>query len=150
TAYDDNSRITSQTDDNNNATNYFYDALNRRTITVYADCTSDSISHDEHNNVVASNDENGTAANYSYDALNRLTSKNIVTFGPGVSSETTSENYQYDGLSRLIVATDNDTMVTRGTGGTSGYDSLSDVLRETQEIFGIGPGGSQRTITAIF
>ena len=146
-SWDASSRLTGQTDDNGNTTLYAYDSLNRRVMTDYADCTTDSRTYDAHDNVTQTTDANQSVITDIYDLLNRVTNKTIVP-GPRVSSATTLENYQYDGLSRLIRADDNDSLVTRGSAGTSGYDSLSNVLRETQQR--LNPAGPSRTVSAVY
>ena len=149
--WDDSSNLTSQTDDNGNTTQYQYDALDRRTGIDYADCTSSSILYDVHDNAVSMTDANGTQVDCQYDGLNRLTFKNVVTFGTGVIGPplgTGFESYQYDGLSRMIRAEDDDSIVTRGSAITSGYDSLSAVLRETQEH--TNPPAPPRLISAVY
>jgi YD repeat-containing protein len=123
-SWDDNSRLTTQTDDNGNATAYNYDALNRRTKITYADGTNRQFIYDVHHNIVQTTDAASTVVNSTYDLLNRLTAKSISP-GTGVSDDTTFENYKYDGLSRLVYAQDNDSTVTFS------YDSLSNVISET-------------------
>lgn len=122
--WDDTSRLTQQIDDNNNATTYGYDPLNRQTSETCADGTSQSYSYDAHDSRTLSIDANGSVVVADYDALNRLVHKS-VTPGPGVSSDTTFETFQYDGASRLVYAGDNDSLVTRS------HDSLSHPTRET-------------------
>jgi YD repeat-containing protein len=143
--WDDSSRLTSRTDDNGNTTANTYDALDRRVGTDYADCTTDSTTYDVHDNPTLLMDAVGNVVLCSYDLLDRLASKSI-TPGPGASADTTSELYLYDGRSRLIRAQDNDSLVTRGSAGASGYDSLSNVLRETQQI--TAPATPPRTVVA--
>ncbi len=138
--WDDSSRLTGQTDDSANATAYQYDALDRRTMTNYADCTTDSTTYDVHDNATQTTDANGTVvlANQpaDYDLLDRLLHRAIAP-GPGVSADTTVENYQYDGRSRMIIAEDDDSEVTFF------YDSLSNLFRENQQIL---PGGPLRIV----
>jgi len=139
-SWDDSSRLSSQTDDNGNATVYVYDALNRRIRTVFADGTTDNLSHDVHDNVTTRTDANGSVVTTTYDLDDRLAGRTIAP-GPGVSPDTTAETYQYDGASRLVRAQDNDSLLTRA------YDSLSNVLRETQRIL---PAGPVRTFTSTY
>ena len=126
-SWDDTSRLVGQTDDADNTTTSVFDALNRKTAEIMADCTQHSFSFDVHDNRLIMTDANGSVATCTYDLLNRLTTKSI-TVGPGVSTDTTAETYKYDGLSRLVLAEDNDSRVTRN------YDSLSQVTRETLTI----------------
>jgi RHS repeat-associated protein len=126
--WDDSSRLSAQIDDNGNATTYVHDALNRKAATVYADGTEKRIlEFDVHNNAINTIDGNENVVTSTYDDLHRITRKDI-TVGPGVSDDTTFEVYKYDGLSRLIHAEDDDSIVTRG------YDSLSHVTEEIQEL----------------
>ncbi len=122
-AWDDNSRLVAQSDDNGNSTQYRYDALNRRIKTVYADATEHSYVYDVHDNMISTTDANGSIAATQYDLLNRPAVKTI-TLAAGVSSETTFENYSYDGLSRLVKGEDDDSIVRFN------YDSLSQVIEE--------------------
>lgn len=124
-AWDDSSRLLSQTDDNGNATVYTYDALDRKIATTYADGTVHHTVFDVHDNPVLTLDANGTYVTNQFDALDRLVRRDIAV-GPGVSDDTTFENYRYDGRSRLVWAEDNDSTVQMD------YDSLSRVLRDIQ------------------
>ena len=162
-AWDDSSRETSETDDNNRTTRYAYDALDRRIVTQYADGTIDQVGigatwalgqpqpnlgafasgYDAHDAIERRVDANGTRTDSAYDGLDRVLQRTI-TRASGVLG-TTLETYQYDGLSRLVRAQDDDSLVVRGSAATSGYDSLSNVLRETQRVL---PSGPQRTVTA--
>lgn len=161
--WDDSSRLASQTDDNGNATRYAYDALDRRIVTQMADGTLDQIGsgaawtlgmpdpnlgafmsgYDVNDNRAKITDANGSAVMGSYDLLDRLANRTI-TVGPGVVGSplgTSLETYRYDGLSRLVSAQDNDSRATFG------YDSLSNVTRETQQQLLPSPPGPVRAIT---
>jgi YD repeat-containing protein len=143
--WDDSARLIAQTDDNTNTTAYVYDSLNRRIRIDYADCTTQQTRYDAHDNVLSTTDANGTSVTNTYNLRNRLAARTIAP-GPGVSSATTFEQYAHDGLGRLVRAQDNDSLVTRGAGNASGYDSLSHVLRETQQV--TAGGGVPRTVVA--
>ena len=121
--WDDTSRLTSQIDDNGNATTYVYDALNRKIKDIYADGTEHIFAYDVHDNKISTTDANSNMSLCTYDLLNRLIEKDI-TPGAGVSDATTFEIFKYDGLSRLIHAEDDDSLVIRK------YDSLSRVTTE--------------------
>jgi RHS repeat-associated protein len=123
-AWDDSSRLVSQTDDNGHTTAYAYDALNRPVQLTLADGTTHQYAYDVHDNTVTISDANGTAAALTYDLLDRLT-RNDVTPGAGVANATTFETFAYDGLSRLVRAEDDDSTVLRD------HDSLSNLVRET-------------------
>ncbi len=150
-SWDASSRLTSRTDDNGNATTYAYDALDRLIHTTYADGTQDNRFYDVQNNPTQTVDANGSQVASTFDLLDRPTGRTIVP-GAGVAGPpngTTTETYQYDGLSRLVRAQDNDSTVTRGgSAATNGYDSLGQVLRETQQI--TSPVAPVRTVTATY
>jgi RHS repeat-associated protein len=129
-SWDDNSRLTGQTDANTHTTAYVYDSLNRMTGTSFADGTANSATYDVHDNKTATVDANGNQVSATYDLLNRATARTI-TRGSGVQG-TTFESYEYDGLSRTVQAQNNDSLVTRS------YDSLSHVTRETQQVVSSG------------
>ena len=163
-AWDRSSRRTSGTDDRGNATRYAYDALDRLIVTQMADGTIEQIGtgatwilgqtspnlsgftsgYDAHDSVEVRRDAAGSTVTSTYDSLDRLVARSIAR-GLNVLG-TTSETYQYDGLSRVITAEDNDSFVSRGSVSTSGYDSLDNVLRETQRILGV----PVRTVTAAY
>jgi len=123
--WDDSGRLTSQIDDNGNATTYVYDALNRRVATIYADGTGQTNTLDVHDNAVLFTDANGNRVTNSYDAGNRVVRKDIAV-GPGVSPDTTFEAFQYDGLSRIVRAQDDDSVVQMA------YDSLGRAIADVQ------------------
>lgn len=125
--WDDSGRLTSQIDDNGNATTYVYDPLNRKTTTIYADLTGQTNSFDVHHNAIRFTDANGNAVASRYDSLNRVTNK-LVNVGPTVASTTSFERFRYDGLSRLVTASNDVSLVTRS------YDSLGHVTREVQAL----------------
>jgi RHS repeat-associated protein len=138
--WDDNSRLVGQTDPNANATLYAYDALDRRIRTLWADSTGETNLYDLHNNLIVRLDPNGNRITNAYDLLDRLTDV-AVTVGPGVATNTTFERYRYDGLSSVVLAQNNGSLVTRG------YDSLTDLVRETQQVL---PAGPARNIVSAF
>ena len=121
--WDDSSRLVVQQDDNGNSTLYSYDALNRKTKTIFADGTQNSAGYDVHSNVIFNEDANSNNVSSQYDLLNRVISRSI-TPGVGVSNDISFEAYKYDGLSRLIHGEDDDSIVKRF------YDSLSRVTEE--------------------
>lgn len=122
--WNDNNRITARIDDNANRTEYAYDALNRRTMTEYADCTQVTVVYDVHGQIVQKTDGNGTVAVQSYDLNNRPT-VTIVLPGPGVSDDTTFEIREYEGRGLIVSAEDDDTHVTMS------WDSLGNCNTET-------------------
>jgi RHS repeat-associated protein len=143
--WDRDSRLTSQTDDAGNTTSYQQDALNRIVRTTYADGTFDQTSFDVHGNPVQATDANGTVVATTFDDLERPLSRQI-TRAPGVLG-TTSEILSYDGRGRIIRAQNDDSLVVRGTANASGYDSESNILRESQRVL---PSGPMRNIIASY
>jgi YD repeat-containing protein len=137
--WDDSSRLMSQTDSNLNTTSYTYDPLGRRIATRLADGTVLSSVFDPFDCAISTTDPNGTVVRSTYDALNRVVARSIGR-APGVSG-TTTESYTYDGLSRLVGGSDDDSVFTRR------YDSLSHLIRETQQV---GPGGPTREVSASY
>jgi RHS repeat-associated protein len=132
--WDDTSRLTSQIDDNLNATTYVYDGLDRKIATVFADGTGQTNFFDVHHHAVQSTDGNGNIISNAFDDRDRLVRRDIVC-GPGVATNTTFELFKYDGLDRLVHAQDNGSLVTRR------YDSLSRLVAEVQ---------NGQTVTSVF
>jgi len=123
-SWDDDSRLTSQTDDNGNTTTYLYDSLNRLTGTTFADGTSSTSVFDAHGNVVAARDQNGTEMMMTYDALDRLQNRTVVVLGANVYSNTTFEVFAYDGRGMLVRAEDDNSLVERR------FDSMRNLTQE--------------------
>lgn len=126
--YDGNSRLTSRTDDNGNATAFEYDALDRMTRQVNADSTDTEYFYDRDSNLVQVIDPNGSVTTNDYDALNRLIDITVVR-GTGVVGST-AIGLDYDGLSRLTASTDNNGGAPQSCEYV--YDSLSRLLEERQ------------------
>ncbi|MBN1344549.1 MAG: RHS repeat protein, partial [Phycisphaerae bacterium] len=158
-AWDDNSRLTAQTDDSGHTTSYTYDALDRISGVTYADGTTNAFTYDRHDNRISAQDGNGSAAANTYDLLNRLTARSI-TPGTGVVG-TTAEVYKYNGLGKCVYAQNSDPNGVVAT-VTLGYNSLGRVESQTlngqtvESTFdGVGnetqteyPGG--RTVTTTY
>ncbi len=123
-SWDDNDRLTTETDSNSNITTYAYDSLDRCTLITCADGTHLSLVWSPRSNLTQETDPNGTVVVHTYDLNDRCISNNI-TPGPSVSADTTFETFQYDGLSRLTGVTDNDCV------GSFAYDSLDNCVSET-------------------
>lgn len=123
--WDDSSRLTSQIDDNLNATTYHYDGLDRRFATVMADGTGLTNRLDPRGNVVETWDANGNHWTSQYDANERLVRREVRP-GPGVADSTTFENYAYDGLSRLVRGENDQSLIRRA------YDSQANLVHEEQ------------------
>lgn len=103
-AWDDNSRLSSRTDDNTNTTFYAYDSQDRLTQTTYPDGTQASLIWSPRSNLLREQDANGNSITNTYDLLDRLVRRDI-TPGPGIANTTTFEAFAYDGASRLVAAT---------------------------------------------
>jgi RHS repeat-associated protein len=123
-AFDDSSRLVSQTDDNGNTTNYLHDALDRQIQETFSDGTFRTETFDVHDNAVTGTNANGTTFNATFDLLERFSSRTFVP-GPGVLVDTTFEQGAYNGLSRVTRAVDDNSTVTFT------YDSLRNVRSET-------------------
>ncbi|MEK7781066.1 MAG: DUF6531 domain-containing protein [Verrucomicrobiota bacterium] len=102
--WDDNSRLSSSTDDNTNTTSYAYDSLGRQILATSPDGTAHSFAWNASNDLVREQDANGTVITNSYDLLGRCVRRDI-TPGPGIAATTTFEAFAYDGASRLVAAT---------------------------------------------
>ena len=76
-AWDDSSRLITQTDDNGNVTTYTYDALDRLVTTTVADQTTTTSTYDTHDNRLTMTDGNGTVATWTYDLLDRRTTTSV-------------------------------------------------------------------------
>jgi YD repeat-containing protein len=61
------------TDPRNNLTQYEYDALNRKTVTIDALSKATATSYDAAGNVTSVKDADNNVTQYSYNALNRVT-----------------------------------------------------------------------------
>ncbi len=121
--YDRDGRVIGREDDNGQRTEYEYDALGRRQVTIFADGeTLNIVSYDPRGFVADLVDLRGTGISNTHDAAGRLISRSIQP-GPGVSGSS-AETYVYDGLGRLISATDDDSGFTRV------YDSMNHLLEE--------------------
>ncbi|MBI4470495.1 MAG: RHS repeat protein [Acidobacteria bacterium] len=131
-AWDANSRLTAQTDDNGNTTRYQYDDLNRGQRIVFGDDTMKVFAYDRDDHVIRLVDNNGSAIDNAYDAIDRLLRRDVTRAG-GVQG-TTLQAFEYDGLRRLVRATDNNDPADAADDVTVRYqyDSLSRVLVEDQ------------------
>jgi RHS repeat-associated protein len=123
-AWDDNSRLVSQTDDLGNATSYSYDPLDRMIAATMADGTRSETVYDAHDSVRQMRAASGSVVDVTYDLLDRPI-RRVATPGTGVASDTTFQEFAYDGLSRFVRVSDDDSTIVRD------YDSLSNLVRET-------------------
>jgi YD repeat-containing protein len=119
-AYDDNSRLVSSTDDNGNVTRHAYDAVDRLVATTNADNTVVRLVWSPRSNLILCADANGTIVSNSFDLLDRCVRRDIAP-APGVAATTTLETFEYDGESRLTRAANN------GVAHTFVWNPLSDL-----------------------
>ena len=155
--WDANSRLVSVADDPNTSqsagplnpstTRYEYDNLDRRTIRVNADGTTQSADFDRDSHLVVFTDENGSQFARTYDDLGRTTRIEVDrAAGEQWQVEgTTRQVFQYDGLSRVTLAIDvNDEYVSAVT---SRHDSLSRKFQDTQAT--LDSDGQSRSIETV-
>ena len=164
-AWDDDSRLISQTDDNGHATAYGYDALNRLTTITYADMTTRTTAFDTDDHLTVWTDQNGTQADMTHDGLDRLLSRSVAP-GPGVIGST-SETFGYDGASRVTLAQNNDGINPGMMDCLFEYDSLSNRTKDQQATLAVDSlydavsnrtqitypgrfGGGRRTLTLAY
>jgi len=129
-AYDDNSNLTSETNDMGYATSFEYDILDRRTRVMYADATSKLYTYDNDHHVTTWTDPKGTVCTQDWDGLDRLIARDVTVFGSGVLGSS-FEDLGYDGLSR-ITHTANDDGIAGSMTCDFRYDSFSNTVREDQ------------------
>jgi len=129
-AWDDDSQLISQIDDNNHATGNSYDELNRLTGITYADATSRSAQYDTDNQVVQWTDQNGTSASMAHDGVNRVLYRTLVS-RPSYVLGGTYEYFGYDGVGRVTLAS-NDDGITGSITDDLEYDSLSNRTKDEQ------------------
>lgn len=139
--WDASSRLVAQIDPNGNTISYAYDPLDRPTATTHADGTVHFVQYDPHDNVVFRVDANGNQIAIDHDLLDRPVTLTVLFAAPTTCGPQGPETYEYDGLSRLTRGADTDTIVTLR------YDSLSNIVEETQKII---PGPPVRVITGTF
>ncbi len=150
-SFDDNSRLIQQVDPGARNTQYVYDALDRRVMTIFSDATRHTDQYDADHHVTSATDPNGTTLNQSFDGLDRLLSRSVGTLGSGVLGST-FENYCYDGLSRVIRA-ENDDGINPGSMVCSfRFDSHSNRTQENQMGFLVDSGfdGVSNRITLVY
>jgi RHS repeat-associated protein len=129
--WDDSWRLVSRSDDSGNVTSYDYDPLNRLTQETMADGTSRSFELDVFGNPIVIDDANGSTITNTFDDLNRLRVRSVNP-GTGIVGETL-ESYSYDKLSRLVHTANQDTLTVNSI-VTRKYDSMSNIIEETQKF----------------
>jgi RHS repeat-associated protein len=129
-AWDDDSRLMSQTDHNGHTTSYVYDAQNRLTGINYADATSRTTHFDTDNQVTDWMDQNLTTVTMTYDGLDRLLGRTLGSH-PVYVIGSTFETFGYDGDGR-ITHTVNDDGITGSMTCDLEYDSLSNRTKDQQ------------------
>jgi YD repeat-containing protein len=120
---DDNNRIVTWINAADHRMQYQYDALNRRTASIYPDGTIRHFEHDENGNIVRILDPNVNVIIRSFDPLNRLVERRIE---PQSGGSPQIEQFHYNGLNHLVAGVASGTTIARR------YDSLSRVLEESQ------------------
>lgn len=121
--YDDNYRLSAYTDAAGKRAIYRYDALDRRTGTVFPDGSAGNVDYDAVGNIVRVVDQNGNKIINRYDAANRLVERRNMINRTG---EKTVEQFEYDGVNRLLAAISPEARIRRS------YDSLSRLVTEQQ------------------
>ena len=106
-SFDENGRITAQTDALGNCTQMSYDACGRMTAVTYPDGKKEQVTYNERNLPITIVNRDGTECHYQYDERNNLTS---VEDERGNSSV-----YAYDDNDNLISWTDKEGNVWRYT-----------------------------------
>jgi RHS repeat-associated protein len=150
--WDRNSRLKTQTDDNQNVTEYCYDDQNRLIMTHYANGTRrdlvwvDNVTRNRLSTLKLDRDARNVTRVYDYDAAKRRV-KMTVAGATGVSGpasvppgdpsfQTTSEAWQWDGVDRMTQAQSfalNQT-TTPATQVTRQYDSMSNMVAESEGV----------------
>jgi RHS repeat-associated core domain len=144
--WDDDSRLVSQTDDNNHVTSYVYDGLNRMTGITYADLTTRTTQFDTDNHLIQWTDQNGTTVAMTYDGVNRLLGRTLGTH-PAFVIGGTFETFGYDGNNRVTHAVNDDGIMGSMTCDFE-YDSLSNRTKDQQgalSVDSVYDGVSNRT-----
>jgi len=129
-AWDDNSRLVTQTDDESKTTSYGYDAKDRRTRVTYADGTVWTYVWNEDNHNTQWTDANGTQCTQAFDGLERLKRREVAA-RPVYVLGATYEEFGYDGASQTTkVETDDifgNTLLCRFE-----YDSMDNRTQDKQ------------------
>jgi RHS repeat-associated protein len=125
--YDPKGNVLIRSDENNSYTYSLYDAIDRPiAVRIFRAGQADSFAGDP----VFAPSPASLPTNHTFD--------DYSTFQPVVG--TTIENFQYDGLSRVTYAFDNNGPgSTAASTMTDGYDSLSRVIEETQQLGSTAP-----------
>jgi YD repeat-containing protein len=137
-AWDDNSRLVSQTDDNTNTTFFTYDSLDRCVAITNADGTTQKLVWSPRSNLVRQEDANGTVISNSFDLLDRCVRRDI-TPGAGVAATTTFETFSYNGASSLVQASNDVSFVIMGVDSFGNPGPVNENGRVTQHSYdGVG------------
>src|SRR5262249_31538955 len=130
--YDANSRVIDRVDPNGNLTGYHYDALDRCDKQLFADLSVQSFHYNADSQLSSTTDPNGTTLARAYDALGRQVEAFVAARGANVAG-TGYQAFVWDGLSRLTLAVDDNGGGPLGVTVSRTYDSVSRLLRETQQ-----------------
>ncbi len=101
--WDDNNRLTSETDGNSNTTYFAYDSCDRRVLATSPDGTPHTFVWNARGSLESSTDPNGTVVSNRFDLLERCIRRDIIP-GGSVMATTTFEMFAYDGMSRCVRA----------------------------------------------
>jgi RHS repeat-associated protein len=156
--WDRNSRLKTQTDDDQNVTEYCYDDQNRLIMTHFANGTRrdlvwvDNMTNNRLSTLKLDTDARNVTRSYAY-TLNKLRSAMTVagasstaipaSVPPGDPSvQTTSEAWQWDGLYRMTDAKSfvGNQTTTAATHVTRQYDSMSNKVTESESVLTVNNG----------
>src|SRR5207244_3888940 len=126
--YDAAGNVLKEIDPLNHATEYAYDAINRRVSTTDALGNTASMEYDAVGNVIAGRDALNRLTRYSFDALNRP----IGMDAPSADGITPHTSYRYDAVGNLIGVTDPLDHAT-----AYAYDALNRRIRVTDALGGV-------------
>jgi RHS repeat-associated protein len=130
-SWDPVGRLKTRTDDNDNTTTFTYDGMSRLLRTDFQDGTFDLRTYNLDSELQTFQRQNGTVLNWTHDAEGRALSVSVAP-GTGVTG-TLSQTWGRDGLGRVTLSTD-DNGEGRDVACEFYYDSLSRLIRETQDI----------------
>jgi len=138
--YDARGLLASFQDDNNRATSFLYDKLNRKTRVTYPDTSYREVTYNRDSKAVTllySKSPSSLTVSLEYDWLHRLKQLYVGNaYAPGVMG-TKGQTFQYDGMGRLTLAQDDWDVVAPDTNIDSEvvmtYNSLGKVLTEQQK-----------------
>ena len=136
--HDANGNVVRVVDPSGNVSTRAYDALDRRTVTGFADATAEQIAYDSAGNVVRRRGGNGVVTSFRYDPLNRRLRTDVdasAAAGLVLEGETFAST-GYDGAGRPVREANDFVIITRdfssatvSTKVRSGYSATSQYPR---------------------